>query len=88
LGNLSLLAAFRSGGKASIVTPLSGLYPVVTIPLAIILFQESVGLREWAGIALALVAGVALSLEPKKVPTRAKEVTLAPTTNPAERLQP
>jgi uncharacterized membrane protein len=67
LGNLSLLAAFRNGGKASVVAPLSGLYPVVTIPLVIVLFGESVGPREWAGVALALAAGVALSCEPRTV---------------------
>ncbi len=65
LGNLALLAAYRHEGKVSVVTPLTGLYPVVTIPLAILLFGESVGPREWAGIALALAAGAALSYEPK-----------------------
>jgi uncharacterized membrane protein len=65
LGNLWLLAAYRNGGKASVVTPLTGLYPVVTIPLAILFFGESVGLREWGGIVAALGSGVALSIERK-----------------------
>jgi drug/metabolite transporter (DMT)-like permease len=64
LGNLSLLAAYGHQGKASIVTPLSGLYPIVTVPLAITFFGEQVGVREWLGIALALAAGAALSFEP------------------------
>jgi transporter family protein len=64
LGNLSLLAAYGHQGKASIVTPLSGLYPIVTVPLAMIFFGEAVGAREWLGIALALSAGAALSYEP------------------------
>jgi uncharacterized membrane protein len=80
LGNLSLLAAFRNGGQASIVAPLSGLYPVVAVPLGIVLFHESVGPREWAGIALALAAGVALSWKPKKTP--------AGSNDPAEQLPP
>lgn len=63
VGNLALLAAYRHGGKASVVTPLSGLYPVVTIPLAIVFFGEHVGSREWSGIALALVAAVALAYD-------------------------
>lgn len=64
LGNLTLLAAYGSGGKASVVTPLAGLYSMVTIPLAILLLGERIGLRDGAGIALALVAVVALSREP------------------------
>jgi uncharacterized membrane protein len=75
LGNLSLLAAFRNGGKASIVAPLSGLYPVVTIPLVIVIFREYVGMREWAGIVLALAAAVALSYE--RVDPKAESVVLA-----------
>jgi uncharacterized membrane protein len=86
LGNLSLLAAFRNGGQASIVAPLSGLYPVVAIPLAILLFQEIVGPREWAGIALAVAAGVALSLEPKQTPADTK--AMAQTTQPTEQRPP
>jgi drug/metabolite transporter (DMT)-like permease len=74
LGNLTVLAAYRYGGKASVVTPLTGLYPVVTIPLAILFFDERVGNREWVGIALALVSAVALMCEPKeKKASRASE---------------
>jgi transporter family protein len=64
LGNFTLLLAYRNQGKASIVTPLSGLYPIVTVPLAVIIFGEAVGLREWLGIAAALATGAALSYEP------------------------
>jgi transporter family protein len=64
LGNWTLLAAFRHHGQASVVTPLSGLYPVVSIPLAIFVLGEPVSRREWVGIALALAAAVALSYEP------------------------
>jgi uncharacterized membrane protein len=63
LGNLALLAAFRHGGKASIVTPLTGLYPVVAIPLAMVFFGEKVSVCQWAGIVLALISVVALSCE-------------------------
>lgn len=63
LGNLTVLAAYASNGKASIITPLSGLYPVVTVPLAILFLDEKVGAREWAGIGLTLVAVIALSRE-------------------------
>src|SRR5262245_34352932 len=88
LGNLSLLAALRNAGKASIVVPLSGLYPVVAIPLAILLFHESVGAREWVGVVLALAAGVALSYEPRKKPSEAKEQAPTRATDSAEQLPP
>ena len=63
LGNLTVLAAYAGDGKASIITPLSGLYPVVTVPLAIVFLGEKVGPREWIGIGLTLMAVVALSYE-------------------------
>jgi uncharacterized membrane protein len=63
LGNLTLISAYGNGGKASIVTPLSGLYSIVTIPLAIFLLGERLSSREIMGIALALIAVAALSYE-------------------------
>lgn len=62
-GNLALLQAFARGGQASVVTPLTGLYPLVSIPVAILLLGEKVSAREWLGISLALVAVVALAWE-------------------------
>jgi transporter family protein len=61
LGVLTSLAAFHHGGKASVVTPLIALYPVVTVALAVPLLHENISHREMAGIALALFATVALS---------------------------
>jgi drug/metabolite transporter (DMT)-like permease len=63
LGNLTLIFAYGTGGKASVVTPMASLYSVVTIPLAIVLLGEKVAAREGLGIALALAAAAALSLE-------------------------
>jgi len=65
LGNLTLLAAYEWNGKASVITPLSGLYPIVTVPLAIWFLGEKVTGRELTGIALALVSVVGLSYEKK-----------------------
>lgn len=62
-GTLTAFAAYRSGGKASIVTPLTALYPVITIALAVTFLRERIGLREGLGIVLALAAAVALSYE-------------------------
>ena len=63
LGNLGILAALASHGKASVIVPLSGLYPLVSIPIAIVALGEKIGLRETIGIGLALFAVVALSHE-------------------------
>jgi uncharacterized membrane protein len=61
-GNLTVLLAFAHGGKASIITPLAGLYPVVSIPLAIgLLEDEEINLRVLLGIVCALAAVVMLS---------------------------
>ena len=68
LGVLTSLAAFHQGGKASIVTPMIALYPVVTVALAIPILHEVVSRREMAGIGLALLAAAALSYEGKAKP--------------------
>jgi len=73
LGVLTSFAAFRKGGKASVVTPLIALYPVVTVALAVPLLHERVSRREWAAIALALAAAVALSYEGKSKSDRQSE---------------
>lgn len=65
LGNLTILLAFASGGKASVIAPLSGLYPLVSIPIAIAALGERLTWRESAGISLALAAVVMLSYQPK-----------------------
>jgi len=63
LGTYALLAAFASNGKASVITPLAGLYPLVSIPIAILLLGERIGWRESLGITLALISAAALSYE-------------------------
>jgi len=63
-GNLTLLLAYAAGGKAAVIAPLSGLYPLVSIPIAIMVFGEPIGGRELAGIVLALVAVVLLAYAP------------------------
>jgi transporter family protein len=63
LGNLAVLAAFAEQGKASIVTPLTALYPVVSVPIAIGFLDEKVGTREAVGIFLALASVAMLSRE-------------------------
>jgi drug/metabolite transporter (DMT)-like permease len=71
-GTLASLAAFRSGGKASVVTALTGLNPVLTVLLMVWVLRESLEWFELAGAATAMGAGLALSYE------RAPAETVAP----------
>ncbi len=76
LGNLAVLVAFADQGKASIVTPLTALYPVVSVPIAIGFLGERVGTREAIGILLALASVAMLSREtPARDPAQAAQPT-------------
>jgi uncharacterized membrane protein len=66
VGNLLYLAACGAGAKASIAAPLSGLYSLVAVPLAVVFFGEEIGILEEAAIGLALLAVVGLSQERKE----------------------
>lgn len=61
-GQLILFEALRSG-PAYIVFPFISLFPVVTIFLSIIFLKERAGMRQWAGIILALTAIFFLSYQ-------------------------
>lgn len=63
LGFLGLLSAMRHGGKASIVEPLSALYPVLVVLLAPSLLGEKVNLVRGLGVACAVIAVVLLMIE-------------------------
>jgi bacterial/archaeal transporter family protein len=55
---LGVLCYYRAlaGGAASKVVPLTALYPLLTVVLSYIVPKEHLGLRQLAGIGLALVA--------------------------------
>jgi transporter family protein len=61
VGAWALLAAMRSGGKASIVVPLTALYPLILVLAAPIILRESISLFQASGVACALIAIVLLS---------------------------
>jgi transporter family protein len=63
LGNFMLITAYGSGGRASVVTPMTSLYSLVTIPLAVLILHEPISAGEGIGIALALLAVLALGRE-------------------------
>ena len=61
VGSLAFLFAL-SRGKASVVVPLTALYPVVTIALALLILREPITWTQGAGIFFALVALLLFSL--------------------------
>jgi len=54
MGDLGVLIASRYG-KISIVTPLTGAYPVVTLAFAALVLHERIAPLQWGGIAAILV---------------------------------
>lgn len=63
-GVVAAFAAYRSEGKAAVVTPLAAaVQPAVTIMLALAFLDERIGIPEAIGAMLAVVGAVALSYE-------------------------
>lgn len=56
LGNIANLDLLGRGVKAAAVIPLTALYPVVTILLAVPVLRERVSVLQWLGIAASLLA--------------------------------
>ena len=71
-GVLASFAAYRYG-KAAVVTPMTGLYPVVTTILAVTILKEPFGLLPLIGTILALGGAAAMSYE-KRMPATSFEV--------------
>lgn len=61
-GNIAFFHALSMGGKASIVSPVTALFPLVTVILAVTFLHERVGTAQKIGLALALVAIYLLSM--------------------------
>jgi len=55
-GNMAYFEAMVKGGKASVVTPVTALFPMVTVLLALIFLKERLGRLQWIGLGLAFVA--------------------------------
>jgi bacterial/archaeal transporter family protein len=75
LGSWALFEALERGAKASVAVPLTALYPLVTIVLARIFLAETLTLRQWAGIALAVAGGAMLSYETEQRSDVEKQVS-------------
>lgn len=63
VGNVAVYQAFTSGGLAAIVIPVTNLYPLVTIGIALLVFREKLNWINGIGILLAIPAVVMLSGE-------------------------
>ena len=63
IGNVAVYQAFTSGGLAAIVIPVTNLYPLVTIAIALLIFKEKLNGINGIGILLAIPAVVMLSGE-------------------------
>src|SRR5690349_6001846 len=62
VGNIAFFIALAQGGPASVVVPLTSLFPLVTVLLAAVWLRERVGRTQIVGLGFALVAIVLLSL--------------------------
>lgn len=61
VGNIFFFQAMVAGGKASVVAPVTALFPMITVLLALTFLHERLGSRQWIGLALAFVAIYLLS---------------------------
>lgn len=61
-GNIAFFRALVMGGKASVVSPVTALFPFVTVILAVTFLHERVGTAQKIGLVLALVAIYLLSM--------------------------
>ncbi len=61
LGYLTFMVAV-SRGKASIIIPLTALYPAITAILAVLFLGEKLKPTQLLGIILALIAGILVSI--------------------------
>jgi len=55
-GNLAFFEALGHGGKASVVTPVTGLYPLLTVGTAMLFLREKLNWVQMAGIVMAVAA--------------------------------
>ena len=61
VGNIFFFQAMVAGGKASVVAPVTALFPMITVLLALVFLHERLGRVQWFGLALAFIAIYLLS---------------------------
>ena len=61
-GQLALFAAYRAGNNTTVITVMTGLYPMVTVLLAVTLLRERLTRLQITGLGFAGIALVIFSL--------------------------
>ena len=61
-GNIAFFKSLTVGGQASVVVPVTGMSPLVTVLMALVVLRERLTLWQVVGVVLALVAIYLLSL--------------------------
>jgi len=61
IGNISVFQSLKLGGQASVVIPLSNLYPLITILIALLIFREKLSWINGLGILIIIPAVIILS---------------------------
>jgi len=62
VGGWALFAAYRTGGSTSIITTVTGMYPLITVVLAVGILRERLTRLHLLGLAFAAAAFVIFSL--------------------------
>lgn len=61
LGNISVYQSFKMGGQAAVIIPLTNIYPVITILIALLIFKEKLNWINGLGIFIVIPAILLLS---------------------------
>jgi drug/metabolite transporter (DMT)-like permease len=74
-GNFAVLAAYAHGGQAVVISPLTNLYPLISVPLAVLFLREQLSPREFAAIGTSLASIAALSRETRSDGSRTTQTS-------------
>ena len=62
VGGLALFAAYRAGGNTGVITAATGLYPMFTVLLAVLILRERLNKLQILGLGFAVAAILIFSL--------------------------
>jgi len=61
LGGIAVFAAYRAGGNTAVITAATGMYPIITVVLAVLILRERLSWIQIIGLGFAAVAFLAFS---------------------------